>query len=171
MGFLLQLIDRLNHETSPCSQLMQVCFVRGVGSPCSHAGHLALIAPVCNQLLRASESRHGSTQMPERARSINRANPNLAKQAGRAHAMGPKHPMTSNAALALQASLPLIDHLSCETGPQGMAFQSAQSNSAAPSSSSGLRLLLFVNGTNFETAQITGNMVKCPLRFRICRSF
>jgi hypothetical protein len=41
------------------------------------------------------------------------------------------------------------------------AFQSNQTASAAPGSSSGLRLLLFVNGTCFEVVWITGNMAKC----------
>jgi hypothetical protein len=45
--------------------------------------------------------------------SGNRANPDLAKQAGRACAMGPKHPTTSSAALALQASLPQAKTWSC----------------------------------------------------------
>jgi hypothetical protein len=61
---------------------------------------------------------------------------------------------------------------SCEASAAGlfnenMAFQSAQSDSAAPSSSSGLRLL-FINETGFEAAWITRNMVKCLLWCLIC---
>jgi hypothetical protein len=72
-------------------------------------------AEACSQLLGAPESRHGSTRKPEQTQSVNRANPNLAKQAGRACVMGSKHPTTSSAALALQASLPQAETWSCST--------------------------------------------------------
>jgi hypothetical protein len=45
----------------------------------------------------------------------NRANPDLAKQASRAHAMGPNCLATSRAALALQASQPQAGVRSCST--------------------------------------------------------
>jgi hypothetical protein len=61
MGFPLQQVDHLKSGAGPCSQSMQVCFVRGDGSPCSHAGCLACNAPVHPKALGDSESRHGST--------------------------------------------------------------------------------------------------------------
>jgi hypothetical protein len=50
----------------------------------------------------------------QRIRVGDRANPDLAKRAGRAHAMGSNCP-ASNAALALQASLPQAKTWSCLT--------------------------------------------------------
>jgi hypothetical protein len=52
---------RVPEEELPACSASQVCFVRGVGSPCSHARHSARNAPVCPRVLRASESRRGST--------------------------------------------------------------------------------------------------------------
>jgi hypothetical protein len=92
-------------------------------------------AEACSQLLRASESRHGSTWKPERAQSSNRANPNLAKQAGRACAMGSKHPATSSAALALQASLPRAETWSCLTPTSPIDELSSGASSVAPHNS------------------------------------
>jgi hypothetical protein len=53
---------------------MQVCFVRGLGSPCSHASHLAHKAPVSKGCLGPQESRRGPTCEPT-DRNWNRANP------------------------------------------------------------------------------------------------
>jgi hypothetical protein len=69
----------------------------------------------------------------------------------------------------------LVDHSHCKALLVGslckkMAFQSAQTASAAPGLPSGLRQLFFINETNFETVWITGNMVKCPLWCRIHQS-
>jgi hypothetical protein len=97
---------------------MQVCFVKGVGSPRSHAGHLACKAPVCRSLqpiawgLREPAQSH---MKAERTRSGNHANPDLAKQAGRACAMGANCPTARSAALALQAGLPQAETWSCLT--------------------------------------------------------
>jgi hypothetical protein len=98
---------------------MQVCFVRGVGSPRSHARNLACNAPVCRSPqppitwgLREPARIHTKT---ERTQSGDRANPDLAKQAGRACAMGSNCPITSSAALALQAGLPQAKTWSCLT--------------------------------------------------------
>jgi hypothetical protein len=48
----------------PALQLkpMQVCFVRGLGLPCSHAGCLAHNAPVCPRALRASREQASREQ-------------------------------------------------------------------------------------------------------------
>jgi hypothetical protein len=62
---------------------MQVCFVRGLSSPCSQARHLAHIAPVSKGHSGPPESARGPTQEPT-DRNWNRANPGHAKRAGRA---------------------------------------------------------------------------------------
>jgi hypothetical protein len=51
---------------------------------------------------------------------------------------------------------------------ESMSFQSFQVASAASSLPSGLRQLLFINRTNFETIWTIRNMLKCLLWFRIC---
>jgi hypothetical protein len=127
----------------PCSQLiasscerglqlkpMQVCFVRGLGSPCSQAGHLAHIAPVLNGCLGPPGSMRGPT-LESMDQNWNRANPGHAKHAGRACVMGSNCLITSRAALALQASRPLAKTWSCGTPtPSGMSHTQNSSKRA-----------------------------------------
>jgi hypothetical protein len=97
---------------------MQVCFVRGVGSPRSDAGNLAHNAPVCRSLHPITLGLREPAQTHVKVQWIgvgNRANPDLAKQASRACAMGSNCPATSRAALALQAGLPQAETWSCLT--------------------------------------------------------
>jgi hypothetical protein len=99
----------------PCSlKPMQVCFVRGLGSPCSQASYLAHIAPVSKGHLGPQESRRGPMKAST-DRNWNRASPGHAKHAGRAYAMGPNCLTTCSAALALHASRPLAETWSCGT--------------------------------------------------------
>jgi hypothetical protein len=108
----------LSCGAGPCSQALQVCFVRGIGPPCSHAKDLACNAPVSERFLGSHRaSQRASTDPHERPTdwSWNRANPDLAKRAGRARAMGPNCLTTSSAPLALQASPPQAERRSCLT--------------------------------------------------------
>jgi hypothetical protein len=95
--------DHLSHATQArMIKLMQVCFARGVGSPCSHAKDLAHSAQVCRSLQLIA----WGLREPAHGRPTDRSwQPCKSKQAGRAHAMSSNCPMTSSAALALQASL------------------------------------------------------------------
>jgi hypothetical protein len=70
--------------------------------------------PSLQRVLGASESGRDPRESPT-DRSWNRANPSLAKQAGRACAMGPNCPATSRVALALQAGPPQAERWSCLT--------------------------------------------------------
>jgi hypothetical protein len=72
-------------------------------------------AEACSQLLRGSESQRAIGLKAERTWSGGRANPDLAKQAGRACALGPNCLTTCIAALALQAGLPQAETRSCLT--------------------------------------------------------
>jgi hypothetical protein len=77
--------------TGPASKSMQVCFVRGVGSPRSHASNLAHVAQVgaslrtITQGLREPARTHMKAQWTQ---SFDHADPNLTKRTSRAHVVG-----------------------------------------------------------------------------------
>jgi hypothetical protein len=104
-------------ETVLQMQPMQVCFVGG-GSRRSHAVHLAHKAPNCRSLQPVAWGLREPARIRMKAQRIgvgNRANPNLAKPAGRACALGPNCPVASRAALALHAGLPQAERWNCFT--------------------------------------------------------
>jgi hypothetical protein len=97
---------------------MQLCFVRGVGSPCSHARDLVFIAQVCTSLQTIAWGLGKPVQIHMNAKwnqGGDHANPDLAKRTGRAHAVGSKHLTTSRAARSLQAGRPQVMTGSCST--------------------------------------------------------
>jgi hypothetical protein len=103
---------------APRHKPMQVRFAEGGGSPCSHAKDLACNAQVCRSLQTIAWGLGEPAQTNAKAQQIGAgdcANPGLAKRAGGACAMGPKHSTTSRAALALHASLPQTETWSCST--------------------------------------------------------
>jgi hypothetical protein len=113
-GASVQSINRLKLREGLSLKPMQVCFVRGLSSPRSHASYLAHIAPVSKGHSGPQESRRGPMKVST-DRNWNRANPGHAKHAGRACVMDPNCLITSRAALALQASQPLAKTWSCGT--------------------------------------------------------